>query len=85
MRFENNTNADPNGIESIVNLKTLSDQDIEVYTTRIKVDYIYFNNLGGSKICNVQNVPSDYNFVITSNRINLYQIDGLVHQSVGCP
>lgn len=85
MRFENKTGPDPHGIESLVNLKTLSDQDIEVFTNRIKVDYIYFNNITENKICNVQNVPSEYNFVITPNRVNLYQIDGLSYQSSSCP
>lgn len=86
MRFENRTDPDPNGIESIINLRSISDQDIDVFTERIKVDYIYFNNLGESKICNVEpGIPEEYKFVITPDRINLYQIENLSYQSSGCP
>jgi hypothetical protein len=85
MRFEGRTAPDANGIESIVNIRTLSDQDIAVDYNRIKVDYIYFNDIENySKICNVTNIPSAYYFVIPSNSTALYQVQGLNYSS-SCP
>jgi hypothetical protein len=85
MRFEGNNNPDPNGIESIVDITDLSDQEIPVFEDRVKIDYIYFNDLDpGNKTCNVQTIPTDYYFVIPSNRVALYQIEGL-NYSVACP
>lgn len=84
MRFENRIGADLNGIESIVNIQTLSDQDVEVYQDRDKVDFMYFNNLPGDKICDVQNVSDSLNFVINDNRTELYQIENLSY-STSCP
>jgi hypothetical protein len=84
MRFEGNTNPDVNGIESIVDIRALSDQEIPIYEDRVKIDYIYFNDLSTDKICDVENIPSDDYFVIPSNRIGLYQIGGL-NYSTTCP
>ena len=86
-RFENKTNPNPNGIASLVNINVISDQDLEVYPNRIKVDYMYFNDLPatGSKVCNVQNMPYDTYFVIPSEMIGTYQIENLSYQDSGCP
>ena len=84
MRFENNSNSDPNGIESIVNIGILSDQGLEVHADRIKVDYIYFNDEGGNKVCDVQNIDSDAYFVITTERLGIYEVDEL-NYSTTCP
>jgi hypothetical protein len=86
MRFEGRTDPDPNGIESIVDIRALSDQDLPVDENRIKVDYIYFNNMTyvNGTVCNVQNVPSEYYFVVPSNRVGLYNITGL-NYSTSCP
>jgi len=84
MRFEGKTDPDPNGIESIVNIRSLSDQGLSVDEARVKIDYIYFNNLTSDKVCLVQNVPSSYYFVIPVNRTGLYQIGGL-NYSTTCP
>jgi hypothetical protein len=77
MRYEGNFTQDPNGngIESIVNIVSLSDQGLDVYPDRIKVDYMYFNNINDNKICNVSNIQTMYHFVIPKNRIGLYQIN----------
>jgi hypothetical protein len=84
MRFEGRIDADPNGIESIVDIQALSDQEITVYEDRVKIDYIYFNDISTDKVCNVENLSSEMYFVIPSNRINLYQIVGL-NYSTSCP
>lgn len=84
MRFENNSNPDPNGIESVVNIQTLSDQGLEVYSNRVKIDYIYFTDSASDKICAVENIPSDLNFVANSDRISLYELDEL-NYSISCP
>jgi hypothetical protein len=83
-RFEGDTSADPNGIESVIYIQTLSDQKITVDTDAVKIDYIYFNNLPTDKVCEVEFIPSDYYFVIPSDRIVLYQIGGL-NYSISCP
>jgi hypothetical protein len=84
MRFENNLTPSNSGIESIVNINTISDQDITVYPDRIKVDYMYFNNLNGTKICNIDNVDDDLALVLTLNRTNLYEVNSLDY-SLTCP
>ena len=85
MRFENQTNASPNGIESLVNIDRLSDQELEVYSERSKVDFIYFNNLAvNGTICNVENVSADLYFIIPDDRDELYEVDGL-NYSTSCP
>jgi len=86
MRFEGKTDSSAQGIESIVNIQTISDQGIEVYSSRPKIDYIYFNNITVNKVCAVQNVPTDMNFVISVDRVNLYEISGLNYSvTPACP
>ena len=91
MRFEGNTNPDPNGIESIVDVNALAsasfEGDILVDQNKIKIDYIYFNtaNTSLTKVCNVQNIPSGDYFVISSDRPDLYQITGLNYTNSTCP
>jgi hypothetical protein len=84
MRFEGAMSSDINGIESLVNVADLSAQGIPEYVNRVKVDYIYFNDLPTDKICNVTYIPQNLHFVISSNRTALYQIDGL-NYSTTCP
>lgn len=84
MRFENNLTDDVNGIESIVNVQKLSDQEIDVYPNRVKIDHIYFNELSSTKRCNFQNVPSELKFVIPDYRLTLYQVNSL-NYSLVCP
>lgn len=86
MRFENDYSTDPegNGIESIVNIEELSNQEIEVFTDRIKIDYIYFNDLSSSKVCNVETIPLQYHFTIPQNRASRYEVDE-INYSTTCP
>lgn len=84
MRFEGNNSPSEHGIESIVNIALLSDQEISVDQNRVKVDYIYFNDLASDKICDVNGIPSESYFVIPSNRASLYEVTGLSY-SASCP
>ncbi len=84
-RFENNLSAHPQGIESIVNVGVLSAQGIDVYNDRIKTDYIYFNDLAGGKLCEVDGVPESYYFVIPKNSAAFYEVDGLTYNNATCP
>lgn len=84
MRFENNLTPNENGIESIVNINDISDQDIVVYPERIKVDYIYFNNLNYTKVCDfspVNDTIDDLEFILTQDRLELYEVDGLSYST----
>ncbi|MGV8168782.1 MAG: hypothetical protein ACP5N3_01885 [Candidatus Nanoarchaeia archaeon] len=90
MRFENNISPNEYGIESIVDLADLSDQDISVYLDRIKIDYIYFNNLYNDtqeyKVCNITNIPDNLYLIITTNRISKYNISNLGYlNGTACP
>ena len=77
MRFEGNISPDPNGIESIINVRVLSDQDIPVDLNKTKIDFMYFYNMTNDSICNIQNIPINYYFIIPRNRIALYNITSL--------
>ena len=86
MRFENNVSPSEFGIESIVNVNMLSGQDLDVYPNRVKVDYIYFNDLPRT---DTRCVPtdtdlSDLKFIITTDRLQLYEVDEL-NYSTSCP
>lgn len=84
MRFENNNSPDPNGIESVVNIAELSLQDIDVYPNRVKIDYIYFNNLPSDKICDADYIPEEYHMVLPSNREAIYELTQINYSS-SCP
>ncbi|MBW2974549.1 hypothetical protein KY366_02425 [Candidatus Woesearchaeota archaeon] len=47
MRFENDLGASPNGIESLVNLKKLSDLGLEIDIGNSIVDYCYWDGVDG--------------------------------------
>jgi len=86
MRFENNNSPNENGIESIVNLNILSAQDLDVYEDRIKVDFMYFNETAGVKVCNVSGIPNTARFVVTIDRIDMYNLSGLTYLNASdCP
>jgi hypothetical protein len=79
MRFENDNTSDPNGIESIVDIEGLRIQKLGVFEDRIKVDYIYFNDLPGIKACEFTGVTPDVYFIITNDtyRLELYNVSDL--------
>lgn len=84
MRFENNLTPNENGIESIVNINDISDQDIVVYPERIKVDYIYFNSLNFTKVCDfspVNDTIENLEFILTQDRLEMYEVDGLSYST----
>lgn len=84
-RFENNLTPSPYGIESIVNIGDIAAQDKDVYENRIKVDFMYFNDLSADKICDVDTLSSSLYFVISDDRTLLYEIDGLDYNNATCP
>ncbi len=84
MRFENRSDANPYGIQSVVNIPLLSDQGLEVYPNRIKVDYMYFNNIDAPKICAISGIPATLYTVLSQSQIALYQVQGL-NYSTTCP
>jgi len=73
-RLEGKTNANANGIESLVYLPKLSAQGISIQD-KSSVDYIYFstNNPSANKI---QNMPSW--FKIDDAHLDIYQAGGLI-------
>ncbi len=84
--FENNNTPSPYGIQSIVNIGDIAAQDKDVYENRIKVDFIYFNDLGGVKLCNVTGLPASLYFVIPQNEATTYEVDGLSYSNASaCP
>ncbi len=74
-RFTNNYSASPYGIESVVNIIVISDQEIVVHPNRIKVDFIYFNNLDLDRVC-VDDFD-DYYLILPDDRLALYGFDDL--------
>lgn len=84
-RFENDTTPHPYGIESIVDINTISDQDVPVFADRIKVDYMYFNDISpdANEVCAVEKIPGFYYFIIDENRTDLYGISSL-NYSTSC-
>lgn len=57
MRFYNDLSSSPYGIESIVDIQTVSDQGLELYTDRPVIDYKYFSGAYIADVCNVYNMP----------------------------
>ena len=82
-RFSNNLTPSSAGIESVVNILLISDQNVPVYENRVKVDYIYFNNLESDSVC-FEEISAEYYFIIPSNRVSLYEIDDL-SSTTSCP
>ncbi len=80
-RFENNLSNHEYGIESIVYLRDLFDQDIPIYLDRIKVDYMYFNELTGNKVCDFDMVSEDLYLVLTDDRIEDYGLQDTNHST----
>lgn len=91
MRLENNYSSSPTGIESIVNVDELELQQQNhpaYYPERIKVDFIYFNNLTKNsagipyvKICDITDMPPS--LILTSDRLSLYNVS-LLNYSTNC-
>lgn len=76
-RFENNVSPSPYGIESIVNVGLISAQEVGVCEDCIKVDYMYFNGLTETKLCDVQNINPNTFFIIPLSQNQTYQVQNL--------
>lgn len=83
-RFSNNMSSSDYGIESIVNVLTISDQDLETYPGRVKIDYIYFNDLDVVDIrCDFEGVPFNYYLVLYNDSLERYGLED-VDSSTEC-
>lgn len=76
-RFENDLTPSMYGIESIVNVGLISAQDVGVCEECIKIDYMYFNNLDDTRICDIENIPAISYFVIPQDQNDTYQVGNL--------
>jgi AAA+ ATPase superfamily predicted ATPase len=80
-RFTNEPGPSDYGIESIVNILDIKAQDIDVFEDRVKIDYIYFNNIPmPNKLCDFQGV-NDYYFILPNDTQTLqrYEVDSLTY------
>jgi hypothetical protein len=78
MRFENNLHADPNGIESLVNLQVLADQGFVISDNNLSVvDYLYFGNNNTPNYCTIQNMDfePDHWFILDRAHADIYQVN----------
>ncbi len=83
MRFEGKTTSDPYGIESIVDDRILLNPELTSYPKRIKVDYIYFNDLNVNKVCiNLTHNPL-YPLILPRDRKTFYGLDNI--NETACP
>ena len=84
-RFTNDLSPSIDGIESLVYLPALADQDITIKTDRSVVDYIYFSASPNSTNdrCNIQNMIYTPNwFRLDQAHLAAYELDTLT--STGC-
>lgn len=72
-RLEGKTSANPNGIESLVNLAKLSSQGIPTQDKSV-VDFIYFSSLNPPK-CNVLPAGMPSWFKLDENHLPTYQVE----------
>ena len=76
-RFSNDVGNDTNGIERVMYLQELSDQDIEVYPDRPSIAFKYFNNIGGEYYCNFDGYDDTLRFNFTMDEMERYDLDSL--------
>ncbi|HJX05667.1 MAG TPA: hypothetical protein VJ461_03080, partial [Candidatus Nanoarchaeia archaeon] len=77
MRLEGNFSNSTYGIESIVFIPELIDQNVNYSDSRSIIDYVLFTNLTGyeARVCNVDNMPSW--FTIDTNHTAAYEVNKL--------
>lgn len=81
-RFSNNLSPNIYGIESVVNVLDISDQNLDTYPERVKIDYIYFNDLPVVDVrCDFQGVPSSHYLVLPNESLDLYQLANISSSS----
>ncbi|MGV8150651.1 MAG: hypothetical protein ACP5NV_02905 [Candidatus Woesearchaeota archaeon] len=81
MRFYGNTSSDPNGVESIIDIDTFSDQGIILQLDRPVIDYKYFSSSNDAQFCDFENMPSW--FKVDSQDLLRYNLSSLNYTS--CP
>lgn len=72
-RLEGNLSASPYGIESLVDVAALDQNDVPI-KVRTAVDYLYFGNGSVTDYC-IENMPSW--FRIDEDHLELYEVDDL--------
>lgn len=78
MRFEGDNSASENGIASLVNLRILGDQGVNIETGKSVVDYVYFNANSTNNYCNISGMIFDPNwFIVDQANANLFEVDEL--------
>ncbi len=79
MRIEGNFSSSPYGIESLVYIPELINQDVNYSSAKSIVDYVLFSNITGydEKACDVQNMPSWFKFKIDLNHTSDYEVNDL--------
>jgi len=83
MRLEGNFSDSPFGIESLVYVEDLIDQDVPLNTGSSVVDYLYLGNRSTGKVCTINNTPSGWTtwFRIDQAHLQKYQAVG---QNLSC-
>lgn len=77
-RFSNDLTPSEFGIESVVNILDISDQNLDTHPKRVKIDYIYFNDLPVHDVrCKFQGVPDSFYLVLPNSSLELYQLTEL--------
>lgn len=74
-RFENDMSPSEFGIESLVDIRVISDQNIVVYPQRSKIDWQYFNDEGINLRCDFTGLSSEYNLVLPEDTLPRYNLE----------
>ena len=81
-RFENNLSGSEFGIESIINVWELDAQNIFVHQERVKIDYIYFNDLlVGDVACDFSGLDSTLHLVLPQINLERYGLNETSHET----
>ncbi|MFP4567577.1 MAG: hypothetical protein ACLFN8_01405 [Candidatus Woesearchaeota archaeon] len=81
-RFSNNVSPSPFGIESLVDVLEISDQDLDTFPSRVKIDFIYFNDLSVPEtVCVIGGVPSGYHLILPNSSVDKFELNSFV---IGC-
>lgn len=81
-RFENRMEPSEFGIESLVDIRVISGQDVVVYPERSKIDWQYFNDLGERLRCDFEGVDAGYELVLPEGSLGRYNLSELNYSSL---
>ena len=78
-RFSNNNESSPFGIVSLVDVLDISDQDLDTFPDRVKLDFIYFNNLPVSEpVCSIAGVPLSYHLLLPNSTVDMFELNDFI-------